>query len=219
MYQSIILNDDCFNCSTRSTIEQEVLFNSTANNQSINKTLTVPSQPLFTIVLNQVDMVVRISACLIFISYFLMVFFMKDLRKSSLFYVHHANLVGFLFVLMYIFYFNSTQPSFDSPYLNDLFCKMSEISWSMLKYLRTYSILLIAFQRFIAVYKSSLFKRISNSYLYFSMPIVCSWIISIILVVSTKLGFQTTYGTLYCIDGFSKDMDDQVRYLVVTTIL
>ena len=192
--------------------------NDTFLNQTNSTDLPDTQIVSFVIVLSYVDLVVRVTACLIFVAYFLMVALLKDLRKSNLLYVHHGNLVGFFFIIMYMFYFNTTQPSFSSAYLNDLYCKLSEISWSMLRYLRTYSILLIAVQRLIAVHFVRIFKKMSHSYVYMIIPIVFVWVFSIICVFSTKFGFQTTYGSLFCIDGYSNEIQSALGYLITSSI-
>jgi hypothetical protein len=125
-----------------------------------------------------------------------------------------------MFCVMYIFYFEQTLPSFpNNPRLNNLLCVLSEINWSMLKYLRSYSILLIALYRFLAVFYLTLFKKLNSSLIWLILPLLVLWLFSAIIFVSTKFGFQTTYGSLYCIDGFTTYLPNAIGYLTVTTII
>lgn len=195
-----------------------------SNNQSISNVTNAPSSPalqsdLFVTILTYVDYVNRILSMLIYITYAVFVVKYKFLRHKSLIYVHHSNLVGFLFCVMYIFYFGSSLPATSNSYANLVFCVMSEIIWSLLKYLRSYSILLIALYRLLAVFFIQLFKFFNRSYWLLLMPILLSWIFSGVVFVATKYGFHTTYGSLYCIDGLGRSLDETINYLIVTSVV
>jgi hypothetical protein len=143
----------------------------------------------------------------------------KEMRTLNLLYVHHANAVGFVFVLMYLIYFSTSAPNSTSAYLNDLLCKITEFVWGIIKYLRSYSVLLIALYRLAAVNFIETFKLVNRSYLSITLPIIVCWIVSIALFLATKYGFNTTYGSLYCIDGYSMNMTDVVDYLIVSSLM
>ena len=177
------------------------------------------SQTTTTTLLTYLDCLNRILSALIFIAYFSLVLKYRELRTISLLYVHHANFVGFLFILMYLAYFSSTAPSTTNPKLNDLLCQLSEFVWAVLKYLRSYSVLLIAVYRISAVKNSKLFKFLNKSWINMSMPIVFIWITSIGLFLATKLTFRTTHGDLFCIDGYSTHLNSTIAYLTVTSVL
>lgn len=174
---------------------------------------------LFVTILTYVDYVNRILSMLIFFTYLVLVIKLPFLRHKSLLYVHHSNLVGFMFCVMYIFYFSHTMPSTSSASLNLIFCIMSEVFWSISKYLRSYSILLIAIYRLMAVFFLDAFKFMNASYILLYIPIFVIWIFSFIVFVATKFPFQTTYGNLYCIDGLGPTVTYTVNYLIVTTIV
>jgi hypothetical protein len=166
-----------------------------------------------------IDKIVRIFSILIFLFYFLLVLISKEQHKKNLIYVHHANLIGFLFCLMYLLYFKEKHPNFKSDDVNAVLCKLSELSWALLKYLRAYSILIIALYRLIAVFWSNLFKRLNSSLFKLLIPIFVIWSMSLVLFLSTKTIFNTTSGTFYCIDGFSENFRDKLSYLIVNTTL
>lgn len=195
--------------------------NSTIQSNRSNSTTptTAVDTNLFVQVLTYVDYVNRIVSMLIFFTYFVLVLKCRFLQHKSLLYVHHSNLVGFLFCVMYIFYYTQTTPSTSSAYLNNLFCVMSEVWWSLSKYLRSYSILLIAAYRFLAVFYIKAFKFINRSYWILFVPIALVWLFAAVVFVSTKYGFRTTYGSLYCIDGLGSTLNGTINYLICTTIV
>ena len=123
------------------------------------------SSDSFIIALKDVDYVVRVVSLLLFVIYFVLVLILRELRTKNLLYVHHANAIGFVFVLMYMVYFNATTPSTSNPSVNVSLCKLTEFIWGILKYLRSYSILLIALYRFVAVKYVNVFKRINKSHI------------------------------------------------------
>lgn len=189
------------------------------SNNTNKSTALVLQESLFISILSYVDFVNRISSILIFAGYFTLVFFNKKLQNKNLFYVHHSNFVGFLFCLMYIFYFSSNQPNFTDPNLNDLYCKLTEIAWSMLKYLRPFSLLIVALYRFLGVFYNNFFKKINKSKFYIFLPVFVVWMFTIVVFLSTKFGLQTTYGSLYCIDGYSNIFENRLTYLILTSFI
>ena len=183
-----------------------------------NNSTTVPANLVITI-LAYVDSANRVATTLAFIFYFALVLLTKKLRSLSLLYVHHANFVGFLFVLMYMIYFATNAPNSNDPNLNDLLCRITETAWGVLKYLRFYSVLLIAIYRLAAVYFIEKFKLINRSRLALIAPIALVWLLSTSFYLAIKFAFGTTYGNLFCIDGFSTNLNDSIGYLIVSTII
>ena len=51
------------------------------------------------------------------------------------------------------------------------------------------------------------------------MPIIVEWILSIGLFLSIKYGYGTTYGSLYCIDGYSVSYESTLGYLITSSVL
>ena len=204
-------------CSTLNCLNNTNLL---ANSSAIAAVSTSQSQPaLFVTVLTYVDYVNRVVSSLMFIIYLVFVILLKELRTLNLLYVHHANFVGFIFVLMYMIYFTSSVPTTKDPVLFDQLCTATETIWGVVKYLRGYSVLLIALYRFMAVFYIEQFKTLNKSYALISAPIAVVWVLSVVLFLSTKFGFQTTYGNLFCIDGFSANLSNVIGYLTVSSFL
>ena len=107
----------------------------------------------------------------------------------------------------------------NDPNLNKVLCVISEVAWALLKTLRTYSIGLIAVYRLIAVFKPALFKKINKSLWYLIGSILSIYLICIIIYLVPKYVLNTTYGYLYCFDGFSKNKNDSLYYFFVQSIL
>ena len=179
---------------------------------------TAISNVLFVNILTYIDYVNRCVSFLFFLIYFIILIAFKEMRTLNLLYVHHANIVGFFFVLMYMIYFNVTAPTTTDPTLFQIECTITEVIWGVLKYLRAFSVLLIALYRFSAVFCIEFFKFVNKSYVHISVPIILVWILAIVLFASTKFALNTTYGSLFCIDGFSLSTYDTVAYLIISAV-
>lgn len=192
------------------------------NLTSANGSLIINNNPnsLVIQVLNYVDLSIRTLGILVFLAYFLLTAIKNDLRNFKLLYVHHINFANFIYVLILVSYFNSTKPSLSSAYLNELVCQVNEIIWPIVDYLRSFSVLLLAFYRFLAVYYSStLFKYINQTRLRILVPVLFIWLIATALAFITKFSMNTTYGQPFCRDGFSKDFNVRIEYMAVTSTL
>ncbi len=101
------------------------------NNQTANLTQCRNNveTPLIITIFTYTDYVIRLSSMIIFCAYFKIVLAYKDLQKLGNLYVHHMNLVGFLFCLMYVFYFNTSLPTFSNPYVNQVLCTLFGACW------------------------------------------------------------------------------------------
>ena len=190
--------------------------NSSSNGTNSSQSMSID---LFTQIMNHVDQVNRIVSALLFIIYFLLVICLKELRTLNLLYVHHANFVGFLFVLMYLVYFNAMLPNTGNAQLNDALCQLTEYIWGILKYLRAYSILLIALYRLAAVKYVNLFKLVNKSYFNILVPIAVEWLFSVVHFLAIKFAFGTTYGNSFCIDGYSTSFESTLGYLIVSSTI
>ena len=153
-------------------------------------------------ILNYVDIIVRIISFIAHLFYFFMIIKIEKLREISMLFAHHANFIGFLFNLHYCLYLDSIMPSFDNEKLNNILCLISEQAWAFLKISRSYAIVLIAIYRLIATFKLNLHKRINNIKILLS-TIFSMYAIIIIFIAVNRFGFGTTYGNVYCFDGYS----------------
>lgn len=166
-----------------------------------------------------IDVVIRFSSALIHLFYFLIIFLIADLQNRTLIFVHHANLISFLFNLHYLLYFNFIHPSFSDERLNATLCFVSEVVWALLKIIRPYSVALIALYRLIAVFKLSLFKFINRTKGYFIVNFIFVYFITIIIFMGSKYWFKTSYGYLYCFDGFGTNGKDSLNYFIVQSVV
>lgn len=193
-----------------------------SNFQNFSTNQTFVQEGLTVLIVNiifYIDTVIRFFSALTHIVYFGSIVVISELRSRALLLVHHANLIGFLFNLHYLYYFNYVHPSFADSALNESLCVLSEVSWALLKTLRTYSIALIAVYRLIAVFKVNLFKKINKSLWFQFGSILIIYLICAILFVSAKYGFRTTYGYLYCFDGYSSIDEDSFSYFLIQATL
>lgn len=102
-----------------------------------------------------------------------MIFLKADLQNRTLIFVHHANLIIFLFSLHYLLYLNFVHPNFNDERLSQTLCFISEVVWALLKVLRPYSVALIAVFRFIAVFSSLLIKQRVIDYFKLCYCLLC----------------------------------------------
>lgn len=167
----------------------------------------------------QFDAALRFSSAFVHLFYFYLVFKVDSMRKRTHIYLHHSILIGFLFNLHYLFFYNFTKPNFGDAVLNAVICNISEELWTMLKNLRTYSIALIALYRFIGVFKTHLYKEINKSIFRVLLLLFLLYVWLIIVLVATKYGFGTTYGSLYCFDGYSPNVQNSLNYFIVQSVV
>ena len=167
----------------------------------------------------QFDAVLRFYSFFVHIFYFFLVCKIPELQRISLLYVHHTNVISFLFNLHYIVYYDYLHPNFADQNLNNIICTISEVAWAMLKLLRTYSIAQIALYRLIAVFKVNIYRKMNKSKLSLVFPLIGVYLLCAIIFLATKYGFHTTYGQLYCFDGFSPVVADSIGYFAVNAVL
>jgi hypothetical protein len=165
-------------------------------------------------ILFQIDTFICIYSASIHIFYFLLVFKIKELRNRNLFYVHNANLVSFLFNAHYLLYYNHLRPSFSDESVNAFLCAASELLWAFSKNLRTYSVALIALHRLFAAFRPKLYSFLNSSLLNILTPLLLTYLWAIFLVLISKFSFNTSFGNLYCYDGYSANFTDSVKYFV-----
>ena len=190
-----------------SEVNQTIMTNTTSSNPNLVDILTIA------------DIIFRVAALGAHIFYFLVVIFIKEMRSISLLYMHQVNFYGLLFILHFVCYIGVTRPSFQDQALNDVLCTMSEILWSSLKYLRSYSVLLLALFRMVAVMKGQMFKKWVNSSKITLFTVIFSVILSIGFTFIFKFAFRNTSGSFYCYDGYSPVFVDGIKYFVFTSVL
>lgn len=185
-------------------------------NTTINETISIPNS--FQNILNTLDIFVRCTFLTINTSYFLLVFLIKDLQKISYFNMHHSNFIGLCLSIIYCSWINQTNPTIKNEFLKDFVCSLSEIGWSLFRTARAYSILALAAYRYLAVYHSHLFQKVSMSKGYTFLTVALVWFIPTIIFIVFKFAFDTKPGLL-CLDGFNSNLFDSITYYAFTTVL
>ncbi|CAF0862473.1 unnamed protein product [Brachionus calyciflorus] len=180
------------------------------------KNQTLCLQERLTIFLFYLDTSQRIFSFLTHLMYFIFLIKFKKLRYKSYIFINHFILANFLYCLIYILFIKSEKPSFAKQSLSHFVCLIASFFWSVFKFLRYYSILLVSIHRFIAVYYINLFKRINKSNVFISFSIILIWIIASVIAFICKFIFENTYGTNNCFDGHSKTFKQSLNYYMVT---
>ncbi|RNA15627.1 hypothetical protein BpHYR1_018239 [Brachionus plicatilis] len=170
-------------------------------------------------VINYIDYVVRVIAVLIHFIYIYFMFRVKKFRNISYFYMHFVIIISLLYCLHYAFYIGTGGPSFGSLQLNLLFCYISEQMWSILRYLRALSILLLAMYRLFAVHNINLYKKMNSGLGFIYMTMGASVIFSIILTFVLKYALNTTYSVYFCSPGYSNSVREMIISFVLNVII
>ena len=166
------------------------------------------------LVTNYIDYITRIVALLIHAVYVLFIIYFKEFQTRTMLFLHHVNIISMIYCIHYVFYIGTQRPSFSSAELNAVLCYASEMVWINLKYLRLYSLLLLAIYRYLSVFKIQLHRKFSSSLFNMSMPIVVIWAMSLVMSFSLKYIFNTTYSDLYCYEGYSKYWLNSVLFFI-----
>lgn len=170
-------------------------------------------------VINYLDYVVRIGAIIVHAIYLFLMFKIKKFRSRTYFFMHNVIIISFVYCLHYVFYIGTGGPAFKSLELNLIFCYLSEQIWSIVKYLRAFSILLLAFYRLVAVLSITLYKKLNNGRTFILISIAVSWLFSIILTFAIKYALNTTYSVYFCSPGYSDSVPDMVIAFVLNIFL
>jgi len=160
----------------------------------------------------------RVIAVIIHLVYFGFIIHLKDFRIRQMIYLHNVNFVGFVYCLHYLCYISSQSPTFSDQLINDILCWFSSMLWLSLKYLRMYSLLLLAFYRYIAVFHITFHRTFTKNLCRMILGIVFVWIFSISISLIIKYAFKTKYSIFYCFEGNSDDMNIVIGFLVVNNL-
>ena len=93
------------------------------------------------------------------------------------------------------------------------------MTWATTKYFRSYSILMLAVYRLVAVIKIEWFKKWIKSIKIIICSFLVEFVICISFIIISKYSFGTTYGPVMCYDGFSENLSLGIRYFALTTVL
>ncbi|RNA07963.1 hypothetical protein BpHYR1_002183 [Brachionus plicatilis] len=169
-------------------------------------------------VINYIDYVVRVLSVLIHLIYIYFMFRVKKFRNRSYFYMHFLVIVSLLYCLHYAFYIGTGGPSFRSLQLNLILCYLSEQMWSVLRYLKAFSILLLAMYRYIAVKNINLYKKMNSGLTFIYSSMLFCLIVSTILTFIIKYSLNTTYSVYFCSPGYSDNIRDMIVCFVLNVI-
>jgi hypothetical protein len=165
------------------------------------------------------DHAIKILVLIEHLIYFVFVLFIKRLQLRSLILLHNVNLIHLLISAHYVLIINQKSSDFGYKTVDENLCRVSVFIWGLLKFQRSHSLLLLSFQRLIAVYKASLFKKLTNSTLCIFSAILFTWLAALLTFLFTKYMFSTTYGYIYCLDGFSKNQMNSILYFIINSAI
>lgn len=195
-------------------------FNSNINNNNsvVSKTVvltptttTTTDDRLYTtlMLINRAAAYYCVFAHVLFI---LLVCLLPELRKRTLLFINHAVVTSLFYPLAMFTLQQVNIPNLDDRTLAHRLCSLFEIFWPFGIYIRMYSIVLIAVHRYTAVFHIELFKRINDSRVCLAVSILAAWSLSILLPLTGKHLFNTTYSHVFCLDGYSSNRLNSLFY-------
>jgi hypothetical protein len=173
---------------------------------------TQPPIDYVNIVLSNISLAADVITLVLHLIYFLLIFLSDELKKRTYLYANHAIVASIFYPILMTIYLFITYPNTADPNINRILCTVSEIGWVFSKYIRMFSILLIALYRYIAVFKITWYKKINDSYVLLISPLVLIWIISIGCPIASKFIFQTGVSPSMCLDGNSQSFGMTLGY-------
>ncbi|RNA29407.1 hypothetical protein BpHYR1_013244 [Brachionus plicatilis] len=179
------------------------------SNSSENASIVDPYSKAFSTyyVANYIDWSFRIISLLVHIFYAIIVLSKKQLQTRTYVFMHHVNFVSFAYILHFVAFFDTRTASYGQNFtLEVAFCTLSEIFWSLLAYMRTYSILLLALYRYWAVYWIKMYRLINTNTVYIYAAILAAWLGSLLLTLVFKYAFSTTHSVYFCTPGYSDNL-------------
>lgn len=174
--------------------------------------LTVHSIPAF------IDYTARALCLFIHIGYFFIVAFSKDLKKIPLIPMHHTNLIGLLTAIHYCIWITWNEPDTGNNTINNVLCHTSETFWALTKFSRSFSILILAIYRLVAVFRVTLFKKIVENLKLYLATVFLVWFVSAIVFLIAKFSSHTLPGLIFCYDGYSPNSQESIIYYIITSI-
>ena len=173
---------------------------------------TEPPIDYVNIVLNNINIVVAIITLVLHLVYFIIIIFSEELKKRTYLYANHAILASIFYPILLTIYLFISYPNTADPNINRILCTLTEIGWVFSRYIRMYSILLIALYRYLAVFYIKWYKKINDSNVLLISPLIIVWIISIFCPIVSKLIFQTDVSPSMCLDGSSQSFGLTLGY-------
>lgn len=169
--------------------------------------------------INYVDFGFRCSALLVYILYIMSYIKNKNLKAKPLILLNHVNFIYFLNMALLVSYINTRFPNTRDPAANRVLCVMTEFAWMILKYIKVYSLLVLAVYRYLAVFHIGWYKKLNERLVYLLALIGVSWLLCVIMSVVLKYAFGTTYSIYFCTDGYSDELMNSILYYVVNSLV
>ncbi len=166
-----------------------------------------------------IDFGMRFVGLLVHLAYILFIVFVKGFQKRQLIYLHHVNIIGLIYAAHYCCYVFNKTPSLDNEYLNDLLCDISSMVWTILKFLRMNSLLLLALYRYIAVYYITFHRQLTKNLCEMALGIIATWTFCLAISFTLKYSIHTTYSDLYCFEGDSENLRSVLVFILTSNIL
>ncbi|CAF1001316.1 unnamed protein product [Brachionus calyciflorus] len=166
------------------------------------------------------DLTIRMISLIIHIIYFIILLKVKNLQTRTYIYMHHVNFISLFYILHYVVYFNNRTVILDhSSRIIHILCETSEIVWGVQKLLRTYSILLLAFYRYLAVYNQNLYRKLNKTPIFIFTSIAITWIFSLAFTYVFKIVFSSTHSKYFCSPGYSNIILNIIIYFVLVNLI
>lgn len=137
----------------------------------------------------------------------------------SLIHMHHTNFIGLLTAVHYCVWIAWITPSTGNATINNIVCSISEAFWAVTKFARSYSILVLAIYRLVAVFRITLFKRIVKSVRIYVITVLAVWLVSAVIFICAKFSSFTEPGLILCYDGYSPFIQNSIVYYIITSLL
>lgn len=169
--------------------------------------------------LNNLD---NISRCILLgshVFYFVLVLILKEFQNVSYFNVHHINLIGLFTGIHYCVWINKYSPFFINIDIIHTWCTLAEACWAILKYARTYSILVLALYRYLTVFKENKSYKFIYSFKFCFLIAFSVWLISALIYFVTKYVTNAEPGLILCFDGYSSTEAQSIIYFIVTSLV
>ncbi len=170
------------------------------------------------IIINEINIYSRYAFLISNLAYFVIIACFKRTRKVSFFQVHHINLIGLLQSILITSWSFNANPNFENEQINRLLCFISELLWGTLKYIRAYSVLVLAYYRYLAVFKPIIYKKISKSLKYSLFTALLSWIISFLIFFISKYSTGSSAG-FECSDGNGSNIEIILLYFGISNTM
>lgn len=125
--------------------------------------------------------------------------------------LHNINLINMVYILHYALYINNLRPSIGDISSNLILCHISSFIWMLNRFLRSYSILCLAFYRYIRIYRIKLVGFTRNRYKNI-LGIGFSWMCSIFFAIIFKFAAENSNTIFYCFPGGLDSLNKFIIY-------